>query len=243
MKIYFMESMKESMKAAAVVVMFLLVGVSVAGAEPECYDFPVFGRTFSDSIKGPVVLASPSMPTFEILLSEDLKAEAIRQEHQRRTEARKQSIAALFRQYNKKLDNDKAVDYANFIMQACEQFKQDPFVIAAMIVNESSARHDAISTGGDYGLMQVRWRVHQKKIRKKYPQIEEANDMFDPKYNVLVGTEIFSTYYATAKQDIRGALMYYTAGNVRHADKVMAVLARLEKSYIERLKEGVQTRS
>ena len=239
MKIYFMESFK----VATMTALFLLIGVPAADAEPERYEFSAFRQAFYDQKDGPVELPLPSMPTFEFLISEDLKAETIRLDGERRSEARKQSIAALFQQYNKKLDSEKACDYAEFIMQACEQFKQDPFVIAAMIVNESSARHDAMSNAGDYGLMQVRWRVHQKKIRKKYPQIEEADDMFDPKYNVLVGTEIFSTYYATAKQDIRGTLMYYTAGNERHAEKVMAVVSRLEKSYLERLKEDGQTRS
>jgi hypothetical protein len=53
-----------------------------------------------------------------------------------------------------------------------------------------------------------------------------------------VGTEIFSTYHATAKQDVRGAVMYYSAGNKRLVEKVFAVLSKLEKSYLERLKNS-----
>lgn len=233
MKNYFMESFK----VAVIFGLLVSIGIPAADAEPERYDFPSIHQAASAHNDGPIALASPAMPTFESLLSEDMKANAIRQDLQKRREAKRQSIATLFQQYNRKLDTAKACEYADFIMQACDQFKQDPFVIAAMVVNESSARHDAMSNAGDYGLMQVRWRVHQKKIRKKYPQIEDANDMFDPRYNVLVGTEIFSTYYATAKQDVRGALMYYTAGNERHADKVIAVVARLEQSYLKRLKD------
>jgi soluble lytic murein transglycosylase-like protein len=107
-----------------------------------------------------------------------------------------------------------------------------------VVVTESSARRDAVSKGGDYGLMQVRWRVHQKKIKTKYPHIEEAKDMLNPKDNVLVGTEIFSTYHATANQDVRDALMFYTAGNERMTDKVFAVRTQLEKAYFERLRKG-----
>jgi soluble lytic murein transglycosylase-like protein len=151
-------------------------------------------------------------------------------------EARRKSIAELLRQYNKKLTDEKAYDYAVLIMQACDKFGQDPFVIAALVVSESSARHDAVSRGGDYGLMQVRWRVHEKKIRNKYPHIAKAKDMLNPKDNLLVGTEIFSVYRATAKHDVRGALMYYSAGNKRMADKVFTLLAQLEKSYHERLR-------
>jgi soluble lytic murein transglycosylase-like protein len=194
----------------------------VAYAEPERYDFPVFGPK-----EEPVKLMFPKMPT--------LSAE---QDARKRNEAKRKSIAALLRQYNKKLNDAKAYDYALFIMQASEKFGQDPFVITAMVVNESSAKHDAVSRGGDYGLMQVRWRVHQKKIKKKYPHIENAKDILNPKDNVLVGTEIFSTYHATANQDVKDAVMYYSAGNKRLVEKVFAVLSRLEKSYLEHLKNG-----
>ena len=68
--------------------------------------------------------------------------------------------------------------------------------------------------------------------------IVKAKDMLNPKDNLLVGIEIFSTYYATAKQDVRGALMYYSAGNKRMADKVFTLISKLEKSYNERLKNS-----
>jgi soluble lytic murein transglycosylase-like protein len=202
-------------------VSMLCIAVS-ADAEPERYDFPK---------EEPVKFVSPAKPLLADHSTEITETKKI-------NEARRKSIAALLRHYNKKLSEDEAYDYAVFIMQTCEKFELDPFVIAAMVVLESSARSDAVSRGGDYGLMQVRWRVHQKKIRNKYPHIEKAKDMLNPKDNLLVGIEIFSTYYATAKQDVRGALMYYTAGNKRHADKVFALLAKLEESYLNRLRSS-----
>ena len=198
--------------------------VGVAHAEPERYDFPVFDRK-----KAPIKLVLPKMPAISANGEQDVR---------KRNEAKRKSIAALLQQYNKKLGDAQAYDYAVFIMQASEKFSQDPFVIAAMVVNESSARHDAVSRGGDYGLMQVRWRVHQKKIRKKYPHIENAKDILNPRDNVLVGTEIFSTYHATADRDLKNAVMYYSAGNKRLVEKVFAVLSKLEKSYLTHLKNG-----
>lgn len=224
-------------------VSFVLLGIisisvlgsaAAAHAEPERYNLPVL----LDQKMEPVKVILPSMPTFENMLSEDLKAEMLRQDLDKRREAQRASIAVLLQKYNRKLSDEKAYDYALYIMQASEKFKQEPFVIAAMVVNESSAKHDVVSKGGDYGLMQVRWRVHQKKIKKKYPHIIEASDMLNPKDNLLVGTEIFSTYHATAKQDVRGALLYYSAGNERLADKIFAVLSQLEKSYVELLKKS-----
>jgi soluble lytic murein transglycosylase-like protein len=62
--------------------------------------------------------------------------------------------------------------------------------------------------------------------------------MLNPQNNLLVGTEIFSTYHATAKQDVRNALMYYSAGNKRLVEKVFTVLSKLEKSYLAHLKKS-----
>ena len=156
---------------------------------------------------------------------------------QRDREAALKSIEALLFRYNKRLSPQKARLYAEFIVEAGQQFHQDPFVIAAMIVNESSARHDALSRGGDYGLMQVRWRVHKRNITKKYPHIKQAKDMFDPKYNVLVGTEIFSRCCA-ASADLQSGLLRYSAGNRRLARKIVAEVKRLEDAYQHHLKNS-----
>lgn len=156
---------------------------------------------------------------------------------QRDCEAELKSIEALLFRYNKRLSPQKARLYAEFVVEAGQQFQQDPFVIAAMIVNESSARHDALSRGGDYGLMQVRWRVHKRTITKKYPHITQAKDMFDPKYNVLVGTEIFSRCCA-ASADLQSGLLRYSAGNRRLALKIVAEVKRLEDAYQKHLKNS-----
>jgi soluble lytic murein transglycosylase-like protein len=214
------------MKNFLMVSVIVLVGIGVSGdlskayGEPERYDFPVFGRK---GISVPLIV--PSMPSLTNFAADAHK----------RNEAKRKSIAALFQQYNKKLDDAQAYDYAVLIIEASDKFKQDPFVIAAMVVNESSAKHDAVSKQGDYGLMQVRWRVHRQKITQKYPHIDKAQDILNPKDNVLVGTEIFSNYHATAKEDIKNALMSYTAGNKRVTEKIFAVRGQLEKAYLKRL--------
>jgi soluble lytic murein transglycosylase-like protein len=208
-----------------------------AWAEPERYDFPVLGRKEKPlaSLLLPPLSSMPSLPSIPPLAANAKRNEAEQSEAQQ-NEARRKSIAALLQKYNKKLDDNKSRQYADLIIRTSRKFGQDPFVIAAVVVNESSAKHDAVSRGGDYGLMQVRWRVHRKKIQKKYPHIDEAKDMLIPENNLLVGTEIFSGYHATAKQNVRDTLMFYSAGNKRLADKVFAVLSQLEKSYLVHLK-------
>ena len=162
-------------------------------------------------------------------------AQTAQNKGRRNSEAELRSIEGLLARYNAGLSQKRARSYAEYIVDAAKQFKQDPFVLTAMIVNESSARHDALSKGGDYGLMQVRWRVHKKNITKKYPHIKQAKDMFDPKYNVLVGTEIFSRYRA-ASNDLHGGLLRYSAGNKKLARKIFAEMKKLEDSYQKHLK-------
>ena len=195
-----------------------------ACAEPERYDFPK---------ESPIKFVQPMMP-----LLADSQAER-RETHRDASsinEAKMKSIAAFLKRHNRRLADEEAHDYATLIMKTCEEFGQNPFLIAAVVVTESTARSNAVSSGGDYGLMQIRWRVHEKKIRSKYPHITNAQDILNPKVNLMIGTEIFSVYHATAQQDDRRALLFYSGGNRRHADRVFRLVTQLEKSYQERLK-------
>lgn len=201
---------------------------SAASAELESYGFPL--AVPQRKLQFVVQTASVSRDAHDVP-SPMANKRAKLEKHRK---AQKKSIAALLRSYNSKLSQQAASQYAEYILQASEEFQQDPFVIASMIVKESSARHDAVSRGGDYGLMQVRWRVHRRSITQKYPHIKNAKAMLDPKYNILVGTEILARYCASA-DDLRGGLMRYSAGNRKLAEKIFAVLKGLQSSYQEHL--------
>ena len=193
---------------------------SAASAELESYGFP---------------LAVPQRkPQLAVQTASVKDAHGASSRTTKHRKAQKKSIAALLKSYNSKLGQKAALQYAEYILQASEKFRQDPFVVAAMIVKESSARHDAVSRGGDYGLMQVRWRVHRRSITQKYPHIKDAKAMLNPEYNILVGTEILAHYCASA-DDLKGGLMRYSAGNRKLAEKIFAVLKGLQSSYQEHL--------
>ena len=205
-------------------VLMPLLFSSAASAELEFYSFPLAASQYKPQF---VVLTTPASRDAHDAPSRIAKLEKHRK-------AQKKSITALMRHYNSKLSQQAASQYAEYILQAGEKFRQDPFVVAAMIVKESSARHDAVSRGGDYGLMQVRWRVHRRSITQKYPHIKNAKAMLEPKYNILVGTEILARYCASA-DDLRGGLMRYSAGNRKLAENIFAVLEGLQSSYQEHL--------
>lgn len=128
-------------------------------------------------------------------------------------------IDALFRRYRA----PKAL--TNIVLEAGHKYGVDPEVIAAIIVVESSARIKAISKGGDYGLMQVRWKVHKKDIQRKFPNIKTAEDLLNPYNNIMVGTGIFARY-RSQKKTLREALIRYSGGNRVMANRVLKILKK-----------------
>ena len=204
-------------------VIFLWGAAGVSYAEPERYDFPR---------EAPAISIQPARPVFSNLSAEEMAA---LREAYRATEIKRGSIAAFIRRHNRGITQEQAYNYATLIKQACEQFGQDPFIIAALVIAESTARSNVVSRGGDYGLMQVRWRVHQRRIQNRYPHITTAQDILDPRYNLLIGTEIFTAYRAMMGQDIRRTLVRYSGGSNRLADRVFALASQLERLHQERL--------
>ena len=121
-------------------------------------------------------------------------------------------IAELFMKYNKAQANA----FAAIVREAGKEYDVKPEVIASIIVIESGVRPYVISKGGDYGLMQVRYKVHKNKVKS-------ANELLDPKTNIFVGTRIFKQCYLREK-NLYGALVRYSGGNKKMAGKVLRVL-------------------
>lgn len=136
-------------------------------------------------------------------------------------------ISELFKKVNNTLTVKQTENYALYTIQAAEKFKQDPYVIAAIIIHESTVRNNAVSKGGDYGLMQVRWEVHKKNLMKKFPNIKKSSDMFDAKTNILYGTELFAECMSKSN-DLKSGLLRYSGGSEKLASKVLNTLKELK---------------
>ena len=136
------------------------------------------------------------------------------------------NICQIFTKHNPKLSEGSAKKYADIAIEAGKKYKQDPYVIAAIIVHESTVNYKAISKGGDYGLMQVRWKVHEKAIKKEYPKIRKAADFLDPKTNIFFGTRILSEC-AAKSNNLRGALLRYSGGGEKVTQKVLNTVNQL----------------
>lgn len=141
---------------------------------------------------------------------------------------RSRNIYQLFMKHNPKLSADSAKKYSEIVIEAANKFKQNPYVIAAIIVHESTVNNKAVSKGGDYGLMQVRWSIHSKAIKQRFPKVRHAKDMFDARTNIFFGTEIFTDCMRKSNNDVAKGIMRYSAGNSRLRDKVLSTVRELE---------------
>ena len=133
-------------------------------------------------------------------------------------------IADLFKHYNKKLSQKQALNLEATVQEAGGHFGVSPNLIASIIIVESSARPNIISKGGDYGLMQVRWKVHHKD----YPQLKKPSDLLEPRTNIFIGTEIFARYYKQ-KKSIYAALIRYSGGSKIMARRVIERMIKHEQ--------------
>ncbi len=136
-------------------------------------------------------------------------------------------ISELFTRKNPALSKSEANEYAKYVLEAASKFSQDAFVIAAIIVHESTVNRKAVSKGGDYGLMQVRWKVHAGDIKKRFPEIKSAPGMFNARTNIMYGTEIFAQCMSKTGT-VEKALMRYSSGSKKLTTKVLQTVRELK---------------
>ena len=128
--------------------------------------------------------------------------------------ATRQTILRLFMSYNHKLSRTQANYFVDLTFEAGAKYHVSPALIAAIIVCESSARPNTISKGGDYGLMQVRYRVHKVK------------NLLNPRVNIFTGTRILAQY--RKGRTLKAALKRYSGGSKRYANKILKVMRKID---------------
>ena len=122
--------------------------------------------------------------------------------------------AKLLKKYNPALDDLTSVRYAHKIFQ-CSDEHVSPDILTALIVVESSADPEAVSSKGAVGLTQVMphiWRYDKKTLKDLYKNIE-------------AGSSILRYYVKT--HGLKGGLSAYNCGqkrgSLRYASKVMRI--------------------
>jgi soluble lytic murein transglycosylase-like protein len=125
--------------------------------------------------------------------------------------------AKLLRHYNRRLDRYTALAYALKIYQ-CSDEQVTPEILTALIVVESSAVYDAVSSKGALGLTQVMpniWNVDHETLT-------------DPYQNIEIGSSILKYYIG--RHGLEGGLSAYNSGKKyaapKYAHKVLTIAER-----------------
>ena len=150
--------------------------------------------------------------------------------------AKMDAAAYIFRYYNRNLSEDKAKEYAKYVMEAAHRYSIEPSLITAIIIKESTAKVNARSRYA-VGLMQVYWQLHKKTIGAQFPHIRTEKILMEPRNNIMVGTWLFSQYMLSCKGDVTKALRRYLGSK---ATQYVALVNKYRGHFSKRMDFNLQ---
>ena len=137
---------------------------------------------------------------------------------------------------NPKVCKKIAEDYACYILNACNEWKLDPFILTAVITVESNFNRNAInSKSGAIGMMQILWQHHGKNIINAFGHIDKKEDIFIAENGIDTGSWILYWYLRTYEGSYKKALKRYSgSSNDNYYNKVIVVSNCIKESYKEK---------
>ena len=129
-----------------------------------------------------------------------------------------------------------AEDYACYILNACNEWKLDPFILTAVITVESNFNRNAInSKSGAIGMMQILWKHHGKNIINAFGHINKKEDIFIAENGIDTGSWILYWYLRTYEGSYKKALKRYSgSSNDNYYNKVVVVSNCIKERYKEK---------
>lgn len=123
---------------------------------------------------------------------------------------------------------EKASRIVSLVHEESQEKGVDPILVLSIIATESSFNPRARSSVGALGLMQAMPRYHQEKLDRLGLT---ANDLYNPRPNIKVGTEILSEYLDLSGGNTTSALQRYNGSlsdkSRRYSNKVFRAMAWL----------------
>lgn len=114
-----------------------------------------------------------------------------------------------------RLKHDLAFELANTIMDNCDEYDVDPFLVLAVIKVESNFKPKAVSGMGAIGLMQLMPSTARYVSEKFELEFQGKNSLFNPHTNVKYGVAYLSLLKERYKK-IEHALLAYNYGPTRY---------------------------
>jgi len=95
------------------------------------------------------------------------------------------------------------------------QYHLDPYLLAALITQESGHNPKAYSPAGAHGLMQLLWSTAQRMAREVNLPLQRPKELFDPAVNLRLGSRYLADLLERFDGDTAAALAAYNAGEHR----------------------------
>lgn len=133
----------------------------------------------------------------------------IMQRHRSKKDQRNRvkAIETYFVRKNPRVSQRNAAQYAQLIEEYASQYNLDPFLVASIMVKESTVKEKAVSKG-NYGLMQINWSANRPWIVKTF-SIRSTADLIVPSNNIRVGTYILASNIKKSRGDVDRGLDRY----------------------------------
>ena len=123
-----------------------------------------------------------------------------------------------------KVSDAQAKQIVSTVARYSERLDIDPFIVLAMMNQESTFNRFAKSPDGSYGLMQVHYRVHRAKFKGTSP--------FEIDASVRIGLDIFTDCLKKNKGQLYGALNCYSGGGGRaYYQRFQKARQKFERDY------------
>ena len=121
--------------------------------------------------------------------------------------SRLKTIETYFSRKNPRVSLRNVQHYAKLIEEYSARYDLDPFLVASILVKESTVKEKAVSRG-NYGLMQINWKANKPWIVKSLP-VRSPKDLLIPENNIRLGATILSAKIKKSGGDVDKGLDKY----------------------------------
>jgi soluble lytic murein transglycosylase len=127
------------------------------------------------------------------------------------------AISAIFgriafdRMHRQWLLSNHPLEFTEFVERSAAEYNLDPLLIYAIIKTESSFRHDAVSSAGARGLMQIMEETFDW-LCFRLGEEREYSEMFDPETNIRYGSYLINFLLERYDYVLNTAIAAYHAG-------------------------------
>ncbi len=148
----------------------------------------------------------------------------------------KELMVQIIDQLDSRLTDDQRARVAGVIVEGGRRYNFDPLLLVAMIVTESTFGPREVSSMGARGLMQIKPSVAKAVANRRGLGWKHADQLFEPEYNVRLGTHYLFELVAQFK-DVKKAIIAYNYGETAIRSRIRNG-QQLPTSYFRRVKKN-----